>query len=68
MATLACRSSLVKDQRLKEGKNGCIAIRDVEPSENQPWTSEEVLENGKNELSDLIKEGVEKEIIILDIE
>tara|TARA_B100000900_G_scaffold400259_1_gene403687 strand:+ start:3463 stop:3819 length:357 start_codon:yes stop_codon:yes gene_type:complete len=56
------------DQRLKEGKNVCIAIRDVEPSENQPWTSEEVLENVEYELSDLIKEGVVKVIIIPDIE
>lgn len=56
------------DQRLKEGKNVCIAIRDVEPSENQPWTSQEVLENVEYELSDLIKEGVVKVIIIPDIE
>lgn len=56
------------DQRLQEGKNVCIAIRDVEPSENQPWTSQEVLENVEYELSDLIKEGVVKVIIIPDIE
>ncbi len=30
------------DQRLKQGKNVCIAIRDVEPNENQPWTAEEI--------------------------
>ena len=28
------------DQRLKEGKNVCIAIRDVETDENQPWQAE----------------------------
>ena len=33
------------DQRLKEGKNVWIAIRDVEPNKNQPWTAQEVLEN-----------------------
>ena len=56
------------DQRLKEGKNVCVAIRDVEPSEKQPWTSQEVLENVEYELHDLIKEGVVKLIIIPDIE
>lgn len=56
------------DQRLKEGKNVCVAIRDVEPSEKQPWTSQEVLENVEYELHDLIKEGVVKVIIIPDIE
>jgi nicotinamide mononucleotide adenylyltransferase len=25
------------DQRLNEGKNVCVAIRDVEVNENQPW-------------------------------
>ena len=25
------------NQRLKEGKNVCLAIRDVEPNKNQPW-------------------------------
>jgi cytidyltransferase-like protein len=29
-------------QRLKEGKNVCLAIRDVEPNENQPWTAQEI--------------------------
>lgn len=44
------------DQRLKEGKNVWIAIRDVEPSENQPWTPQEVLINLSNELQDLIEQ------------
>ena len=30
------------DQRLKEGKNVCIAIRDVETDDNQPWQAEEI--------------------------
>ena len=46
------------DQRLNEGKNVWIAIRDVEPNENQPWTPQEVMENLESELSDLINEGV----------
>ena len=45
-----------------------IAIRDVEPSEKQPWTAQEVLDNVEYELSDLIKEGKVKVIIIPDIE
>ena len=56
------------NQRLQEGKNVCIAIRDVEPSEKQPWTSQEVLENIGYELNDLIQQGVVKVIIIPDIE
>jgi adenylylsulfate kinase len=30
------------NERLKLGKSVCIAIRDVEPNENQPWTAEEI--------------------------
>ena len=33
------------DQRLNEGKNVWIAIRDVEPNDNQPWTPHEVMMN-----------------------
>ncbi len=56
------------DQRLNEGKNVCVAIRDVEPSEKQPWAAKEVKENVEYELSELIKEGTVKVIIIPDIE
>ena len=56
------------DQRLNEGKNVWIAIRDVEPNENQPWTPQEVMENLENELSDLINEGRIFISIIPDIE
>ena len=56
------------DQRLNEGKNVCIAIRDVEPNDKQPWTSQEVLENLQHELIDLIQEGRIKIIKIPDIE
>ena len=56
------------DQRLNEGKNVWIAIRDVEPNENQPWTPQEVEENLKSELSDLINEGRIFISIVPDIE
>lgn len=56
------------DQRLNEGKNVLICIRDVEPNEKQPWTPHEVLMNLSNELEELIQEGRIKIIIIPDIE
>ena len=56
------------DQRLNQGKNVLICIRDVEPNEKQPWTPHEVLMNLSNELEDLIQEGRVKIIIIPDIE
>jgi nicotinamide mononucleotide adenylyltransferase len=56
------------DQRLKEGKNVWIAIRDVEPNENQPWTANEVLENLTKQLIDLINEGRIRISIVPDIE
>jgi len=56
------------DQRLKEGKNVWVAIRDVEPSEKQPWTPHEVLMNLSNELQDLIEQGKILISIIPDIE
>ena len=56
------------DQRLNQGKNVLICIRDEEPNEKQPWTPHEVLMNLSNELEDLIQEGKVKIIIIPDIE
>ena len=56
------------DQRLKEGKNVWIAIRDVEPNEKQPWTPQEVLMNLSEELKDLLEEGRIKITIVPDIE
>ena len=56
------------DQRLNQGKNVLICIRDVEPNEKQPWTPHEVLMNLSNALDDLIQEGRVKIIIIPDIE
>jgi nicotinamide mononucleotide adenylyltransferase len=56
------------DQRLNEGKNVCVAIRDVEVNENQPWDAETIKKNVEVELHDLIQEGKIKVIIIPDIE
>lgn len=56
------------DQRLNECKNVCIAIRDVEVNENQPWDAETIKKNVEVELHDLIQEGKIKVIIIPDIE
>ena len=56
------------DQRLNEGKNVWLAIRDVPTDENNPFTPEQVLENLKIELADLIQEGRIKISIIPDIE
>ena len=56
------------DQRLKEGKNVWVAIRDVEPNEKQPWTPHEVLMNLSEELKDLLEEGRIKITIVPDIE
>jgi cytidyltransferase-like protein len=56
------------DQRLNQGKNVLLCIRDVEPDEKNPWTAQEVLKNLSNELIDLIEKDVLKIIIIPDIE
>jgi len=56
------------DQRLKEGKNVCIAIRDVEPDENQPWTAQQIKDNLKIRFFNEITDGKIKVIIIPDIE
>ena len=57
------------NQRLKEGKNVCLAIRDVEPNENQPWTSKQIEEMiHEGELKELIQDGRVITTIIPDIE
>lgn len=56
------------DQRLKEGKNVCVAIRDVEVNENQPWEATDIKLNVEIELQDLINQDKVKVIIIPDIE
>ena len=56
------------DQRLNEGKNVLICIRDIEPDEKNPWYSIEVMSNLHKELADLIDEGRVRVMIIPDIE
>ena len=56
------------DQRLDEGKNVLICIRDIEPDEKNPWTADEVMLNLAEELKDLLNEGRIKIIKIPDIE
>ena len=56
------------DQRLNDGKNVLICIRDVEPNEKQPWTADEVMLNLSTELKDLLNKGKIKIIKIPDVE
>ena len=56
------------NQRLKEKKNVCIAIRDVEVNENQPWSAEVIKNNIEAVLFDFVQAGRVKVIIIPDIE
>ena len=56
------------DQRLNEDKNICIAIRDVETDENQPWTAQQIKDNLKIRFFNEITDGKIKVIIIPDIE
>ena len=56
------------DQRLNEGKNVLICIRDIEPDDKNPYTSQEVENRITGGLIDLIKEGRVKVMIIPDIE
>ena len=56
------------DQRLDEGKNILLCIRNVEPDEKNPWTVHEVMMNLFEELKDLVQEGRVKIITIPDIE
>ena len=56
------------DQRLNEGKNVWIAIRDVKPDDINPWTAQEVLINLSEELKDLIQQGRIFISIVPDIE
>ena len=56
------------DQRLNEGKNVCIAIRDVETNENQPWQAEYIKGLLIDRFAQEIQSGKIKVIIIPDIE
>ena len=56
------------NERLKEGKNVWVAIRDVKPDEKNPWTAHEVMMNLSEELKDLIEEGKIFLSVVPDIE
>lgn len=57
------------NQRLKEGKNVWLAIRDVKPDKKNPWTAEQIEEMiYEGELKELIVEGKVIVSIIPDIE
>ena len=58
------------DQRLKDGKNVLICIRDMIPDEKNPYTCEEVYDNLHKDplLKEFIKLNKVKVIIIPDIE
>ena len=56
------------DQRLNEGKNVLICIRDIEPDEKNPFSAQEVESNIKKELWQLVGTERVKVIIIPDIE
>ena len=57
------------NERLKEGKNVWLAIRDVKPDEQNPWTAQEIekMVHG-GELKELIEDGRVITSIIPDIE
>lgn len=56
------------DQRLNEGKNVLLCIRDVKQDEKNPWSAFEIFTNLEKELGDLTESGRVRIIIIPDIE
>ena len=56
------------DQRLKEGKNVLICIREVSKNDKNPYNPLEVKENIEKELENLVNNNTVKVIIIPDIE
>ena len=52
---------------MEKGKKVCIAIRDVQPDEKNPFTPEEVKSQIEIQMSFLISSGLLKVIIIPDI-
>ena len=55
------------DQRLNEGKNVLVCIREVSKDDSNPYNPKDVKENIENELRDLIESNRAKIIIIPDI-
>ena len=56
------------DQRLNEGKNVLICVREVSKDDNNPYDPNSVKENIEKELKDLIEKKRVKVTIIPDIE
>ena len=56
------------DQRLNEGKNVLICVREISIDDNNPYDPTEVKKNVESELKDLIDSNKVKVIIIPDIE
>jgi nicotinamide mononucleotide adenylyltransferase len=56
------------DQQLNKGKNVWIAIRDVQVDENNPKTAQQVFDELKTKLNDLLQTGKLLISIIPDIE
>ena len=56
------------DQRLNEGKNVLICVREVSQNDKNPYNPIDVKKNVEKELIDLINSGRVKVIIIPDIE
>ena len=56
------------DQRLNEGKNVLVCVREVSKDDKNPYNPIEVKENVEKELKDLINSKRVKVIIIPDIE
>tara|TARA_R110001606_G_scaffold378483_1_gene538183 strand:- start:44 stop:442 length:399 start_codon:yes stop_codon:yes gene_type:complete len=57
------------NERLKEGYNVWLAIRDVKPDDKNPWSAQEIEKMvHKGELKDLISDGRVVTSIIPDIE
>ena len=56
------------NQCLDEGKNVLICVRDIEPDEKNPFTSQQVYKNISYELKDLISTERVKVMVIPDIE
>lgn len=56
------------DQKINQGIPVCIAVRDVDTDENNPYTAQEVRLNLMRELYELISNGMLTVIVIPDIE
>tara|TARA_B100001250_G_C19350583_1_gene593226 strand:- start:142 stop:471 length:330 start_codon:yes stop_codon:yes gene_type:complete len=56
------------EQRLKEGKNILICVREVGKDDKNPYNPIDVKDNVEKELKDLVKNGQVKVIIIPDVE